>query len=120
MEYRNEHEQWEAEAYEMGVSAAKAAATWCVDGNTKHEAIVALVKMMDDGDPAVDDYLPARPGLSGEWADDPTPVSLARDIMGDDYRTDDPMVDALADAYERGVSETFYEACEAEYRRAVA
>ena len=37
---------------------------------------------MDDGDPMADDRLPAYPTLSGEWADDPTPLSLALTIHG--------------------------------------
>jgi hypothetical protein len=72
---------------------------------------------MSDGDPALDDYLPARPNLSGEWADGLTPLALAREITGDD----DPaaeLIDRLAEAYDDAVAETFEQACEAELRAA--
>lgn len=120
MEYRNEHDQYEAEAYEMGVEAGRAAASWAVDGNSNQHHIRQMLVMFEEGDPALHDYLPTYPDLSGEWADAPTPQSLAQDIMGPDYRTDDPMVEALADAWERGVAEVYLDACESEYRKAVA
>jgi hypothetical protein len=109
---RTPHEQ---EAYERGVKASKAAASWVIDGNTKPWAITSLLKMMDEGDPAVDDYLPAAPNLSGEYAGDPTPISLACDIVPRAESEDelDPyLVDALADAFEEGVSDTFMSECE--------
>jgi hypothetical protein len=76
---RSAHEQ---QAYELGAEHAHNAASWVIDGNTQQEAIVRLVKMMDDGDPELFDWLPREPNLSGELADDPTPTSLYAEIVG--------------------------------------
>jgi hypothetical protein len=71
------------------------------------------------------------PNLSGEFADDPTPQSVAADVLGgalapwEEHGHNAPDIidaetlDAIAEAWERGVSETFQEACEAELRRAL-
>lgn len=118
----------EAEAYKLGVAAAEAAASWAVDGNTSTEHIARVLEMLDAGDPEAYDYLPATPNLSGEWADAPTPQSLAADILGADWETHGynapdyiaaDLVDAIADAWEAGVDDTFEAACEAELRRAI-
>lgn len=109
---------WESEARERGCSDARAAASWIVDGNTDVEAARRLIRMIEDGDPAADDYMPRRPDLSGEFADDLTPDSLAEEITGaDDIEAE--LVDQLASAYEQGVSDTFGDACETELRRFV-
>lgn len=125
---RTEHEQ---EAYVRGVEAAKAAASWVTDGNTDPENYVRLLKMMDDGDPAADDYLPASPNLSGEWADDLTPKSLYEEITGLDHAEEEAnaflgyetlvgsVIDALANAFEEGVSDTFTCECERLMREAI-
>jgi hypothetical protein len=100
-----------AEARSMGIDAATNAASWVVDGNTPDEHIRRVLQLMEDGDPRVDEYLPSYPDLSGAFADDYTPLTLARDILD----TDDPSpedIDTLADAWEDGVSETFYATCE--------
>jgi hypothetical protein len=116
------------DAYTRGVEAANAAASWIIDGNTKPEAIAYVVALLDTGDPRVDDYLPRRPDLSGEYADDPTPQSLAADILGADWETHGynapdflpaEQVDAIADAYEEGVDETFVPECERLLRAAL-
>jgi hypothetical protein len=108
---------WEAEAREIGREAGKAAGSWAADGNTDPEGARRLVAMLDDGDPAAYDRLPDAPNLSGEWADDPTPLSLARDITGEDY-PDPELMDRLAEAFDEGVGETFEQACERELRTA--
>ena len=111
-------EEWTREASEAGADAAKSAATWTVDGNVGEAYAPTMLKMLSDGDPQVYDYLPRRPDLSGEYADDVTPLSLAREITS--LEDPDPdLIDALADAYEAGVSETFEAACEAELRKAL-
>ena len=102
----------EQAAYDMGADAAKAAASWIVDGNTDAAAIRRTLAMMEDGDLAVWDYLPAYPNLSGEMADDPTPRSLAAALGLEDCGGDE--LDALCDAYEAGVADTFETACERE------
>jgi hypothetical protein len=117
---RTQHEQ---QAYDLGVEAAKAAASWVLDGNASDEHYRALLKMIDDGDPRVDDSLPRCPDLSGEWADDRTPLSLACEIVSREESGDeiDPhLVDALADAFEEGVSDTFMDECERLLREALS
>lgn len=43
------------------------------------------------------------PNLSGEWADDPVPISVARDVTG--LRDPEPwLVELLADAWEQGAA----------------
>ena len=135
-------------AYRMGRDAGETAGSWACDGNTDPAAIRRVLRMLDNGDPFADYYLPQYPDLSGQWADSPTPDSLAREIMADvlleDYPcpvcggagcyigsgigagyvacdcTDDApspdVVDAIARAWEEGVSDTFRDACERELR----
>jgi hypothetical protein len=123
-DYSTDHER---EAYRLGVAAAEAAASWAADGNTSDEHRRTVLAMLNDGDPMANDYLPARPNLSGEWADDPTPRSIAADVGYatpdrdadepiDAILADDETVQAIADAYEAGVSDTFQDACERELR----
>jgi hypothetical protein len=113
-------DQYEQEAYELGVEHARNAASWVIDGNTSHEAISRVVALLDEGDD-LDDYLPRRPNLSGEYADELTPGELAAEIT--DLDSDDPhfdeLADILADAYERGVGETFEAECERILRAAL-
>lgn len=105
-----------ARAYEQGKIAAENAASWLeiVDDDHAHE----LVKLIENGDPRLDEQLPMQPTLSGEWAGDPTPKSLAADIIGGDtWLRVDPnelsaTIDALAQEWERGVSEHFQPTCE--------
>jgi hypothetical protein len=117
--YSTDHER---EAYRLGVAAAEAAASWAADGNTPDEHRRRVLAMLADGDPMADDYLPAMPNLSGERADALTPHSLAGEILGDEsdeqgeLREDPSVVDAIADAWEAGVSDTFRPACERELR----
>jgi hypothetical protein len=122
MSTRTEQEQ---QAYELGVEHAKSAASWVIDGNTDREWIVETLRFLEDGDPRIEDRLPREPNLSGEYADDPTPTSLYRDVTGRDpveslaFETEHGQ-DALADAYEQGVSDTFFVECERILREAIA
>jgi hypothetical protein len=112
-DYSTDHER---EAYALGVSAALAAASWTVDGNTPPDHIARVLAMLEDGDPAAYDYLPTEPNLSGEWADAPTPDSLYSEIVGDERTAEEggqyDLRDAIADAWEAGVSDTFAPECE--------
>jgi len=101
-------------AREAGREAAHNAASWI--GPVESNSARALLSMLSNGDPAVWDYLPAAPNLSGEWADDPTPLSLARSITGVSEPGGDA-IDALADAFELAVADTFERACERELLR---
>lgn len=113
-------DELEAEARELGRDAASAAASWAVDGNTSPDAIRRTLDLLEDGDPAAWDRLPREPDLSGEWADDPTPASLVRELGEDPDRLDPETVSAVADAYALGVEERFLDACETELRRWIA
>lgn len=122
-----EVEKWTAEAYELGADAARTAASWVTDGNLSAKHYAQLIAMMDDGDPALEDYLPTQPNLSGEWADAPTPGSLFELVTGLDasaeFNTNDQLFDiqdALCDAWEAGVADTFGPECERFVRAAVA
>jgi hypothetical protein len=71
--------------------------------------------MLREGDPEVWAYLPNQPDLSGEWAGDLTPNGLFEVITGADplvAANVGDLVETLADAYERGVSDAFGPACE--------
>lgn len=108
-----------AEAFSRGCDAARAAATWIADGNSDKAAVRATLQGLRDGDPEVSDRIwQAAPNLSGEWADSPTPTSLTREIVGYDVEIYDAdfgdIAEAISDEFERGVSETFEAACEAE------
>lgn len=107
-----------SEAKALGVKHAKNAASWCVDGNFDINERERVLMLMRDGDSEAYEYLPREPNLRGEFADDPIPLSIFRDIVGrsPDYDVEDDfnLMEYLADAYEEGVSETFSLACEKE------
>lgn len=115
-------------ATQLGRDAGLAAASWVVDGNTDQAHIARMVAWLDDGDPRADDYLPARPNLSGEWADAPTPKSIFEEVTGWDAHAEaswnadayHDYVSALCDAFEAGVDETFEVECERILRAALA
>ncbi len=106
------------EARLQGREAAERAGSWAADGNTDAGAARRVIELSEAGDD-IDDYLPRRPDLSGEWADAPTPLSLARELTGEE----DPepeLMDAIAEAWDEGVSERFEAACLEEIARAAA
>ena len=80
-------------AIAAGKSAGKAMASWVFDGNTDLADYARILKYIQDGDLAVLDNL-TTPNLFGEWADDPTPQTLADDLG---IETDD---NRLYDLYE--------------------
>lgn len=113
----------EREAFELGVSHAKSAASWVLDGNHTEDHYRWILDRMDSGED-MDTHLPAMPDLSGQWADDMTPDRLYGEIIGYDAHlaTVDPngsVTRGLCDAYERGVSETFLPECERLVRSAL-
>lgn len=110
-------------ARDLGREAARSAAAWVADGNTDPGHVRFMLKGMEDGDPRVWDALPPMPDLSGQYADDPTPISVAREVLGlglDAPEIDGEVIDAIADAWEEGVDEVFEAACEAELRARLA
>jgi hypothetical protein len=110
----NQRSTSEQDAHDLGAMHARNAASWVVDGNSDVRMARKLLQMMREGDPAADDYFPARPNLSGEWADSLTPRALCEAIG---VETDDgDEISALCDAYEAGVDESFEDAIEQELR----
>ena len=72
---------YRARAAELGEAAGKAAASWVFDGNTSPETYRAFLAGYEEGDPMVmDAYQPASGWLSGEFAESPTPDTLASDL----------------------------------------
>lgn len=106
---------WSEQATTLGREAGIAAASWTLDGNHPTEHYERLARMMDDGDPALDDCLPARPNLSGEWADAMTPRGLFETVTGLDahaeaswnYDAYQSVLDALCEAWEAAAGEAF-------------
>jgi hypothetical protein len=127
----NQRELWTAEARELGQQAARDAASWVVDGNTSSGHVARMIRWFDDGDSQADDHLPTMPSLSGEWADDATAIKLYEQITGLDHSEREEaaglgyetlvgsVVDALANAWEEAVSETFAPECERILRAAL-
>jgi len=104
-------EDFITDARECGREAALAAASWILDGNAPDGHYARLLATLNAGDPVVYDFLPVPPALSGEWAGDPTPLNLAREITGEDNPADG-LIDALADAWEYGRDDAFIDECE--------
>jgi len=114
---------WQIRAKALGEDAGRAAGSWAADGNTDKESAAKVLWMMRGGDPAAVDYLPRHPDLSGEDADGPTPRSVLEDVADESWTdiellAEDEQIgewmDAVSDAWEEGVSETFELSCERE------
>lgn len=91
------------DAFAQGVEIGAAAATWVELDEVTAESLLT------DVDPEVMDRIGFGPTLSGEWADDPTPGSLAASVG---VRADSRVLDALCDAWELGASTAFLAAVE--------
>jgi hypothetical protein len=131
MTTETQHLAWIDTATHMGREAGVNAASWVVDGNTSAEHIARMVRWLDDGDSRAYDYLPQCPNLSGEWADDLSPISLYETVTGLSHGEEEEaaglgyetlvgsVVDAIANAWEEGVAETFQTECERILRAAL-
>ena len=91
-------------AIAAGTSAGEAMANWVFDGNTDLADYARILKGIQDGDPEVLDQL-ITPNLSGEWADDPTPQTLANDLG---IETDDDRLDGLCTLWEDAAHQAFW------------
>lgn len=86
-----------------------AAGSWVIDGNTSDETCAAILRMIDDGDPALE-----LPELRlGEWADDPNFGDIL-DAAGVQGTTDGDYEDDLFYVY----SDAWYEGMHYEVERA--
>jgi hypothetical protein len=91
-----------------GITAGKDAASWVFDGNTTDYTYRAVLKGLDDGDPAILDSL-NPPNLSGEWADSETPYTLAERYGIDETRDPDgSLLDDVCTAWEEAANDAFY------------
>lgn len=95
----------------LGREEGENAGAWAADGNTSHEHIRRVLAMIEDGDPEAYDYLPRRPSLSGEWADEITCRDLVGLVTGSNETVPDWLDEEIAQAWEDGVDETFEDAC---------
>ena len=95
-----------AQAKRDGRAAGLNAAAWCIDGNTSDATCKAIADGLDSGDPAILDRFNV-PNLSGEWADSPTPHSLASEYGIDAERRADAL-DEVCSAWENAASDAFW------------
>lgn len=97
MERDWQREAWTARAAYLGADAG--ASVTPILSYQDAEQILADGRTIDE--------IVRRPDLSGEYADDLTPESLALDIAGDAAIGDDDLAQELAEAFENGVDVTF-------------
>lgn len=90
----------ESEARRAGKAAGKAAASWFDPGDERQAR--RLLTMLEDGDPRLDEHLPRRPDLSGEWAGESMNETL--DVEDDDDPDD---VDEIASVWQEAADEAF-------------
>lgn len=90
------------EARKLGAEIGAAAATWQDDFSGWSDD--DLETLCEDVDPVILDRF-TLPNLSGEWADDPTPGTLA-DYIG--IRRDSRIIDDACSAWEEGCSDAFW------------
>jgi len=113
--------EWLAQAKARGRQAGLAAASWAIDGNRDEQWYRKALALLDAGDPLVDEWMPALPDLSGEWADELTMSELAAEVVepahADDVGCD--LVNDLATAWEAGRDEVFHTEVERLWRHAV-
>ena len=97
-----------------GKSAGIGAAGWALDfgrmtQRQERETAERVLRGIEEGDPAVLDSFRV-PNLSGEFADDPTPRSLAEDYgLSDDDPRAEWLVDEICTAWEDAASESFWQ-----------
>ena len=87
-------------AMSYGRDAGHAAATWAEISEANAARMAELIDNCE-----ADEYLPAMPDLSGEWADGETPATLA-DALG--IAVDDERIDSYCDAWERGADSGYW------------
>jgi len=95
-----------AEAVSLGRDAGRAAACWMFDGNTPEDAYRAVLRGIDDGDPAILDAHPA-PGLSADGGY--SQADLADDLGLD---SEDQLPPGAVPAYLDAADQTFWDETE--------
>ena len=104
----------EDKARDIASDHGRSAAGWAFDGNTTCETYAAIVRQIDDGDPALYDSY-REPSLSGEFADEYSERDLA-----DDLDLDPADLGDLANAFNDAASEAFWDEIERVAREHVA
>lgn len=96
-------------ARQMGRERGKAAASWVFDGNTPMETYETFVRLYDNGDPAIEQFDTMTGWLSGEYADEPRPATLAADL-GLPTETDEDMarLDEVCAVYEEAADAAYW------------
>lgn len=69
-----------AQVTELGREHGRNVGSWVIDGDTSEETCREILQAIEDGDPGFEAPAP----LSGEWADWPTPQTLADDLELDE------------------------------------
>lgn len=93
-------------AYELGRDHGAAVGSWVIDGNTTSDTASRILKGYEDGDSQIMDMEPSP--LSGEWADSPTPQTLADELeLAEEYRGSE--LDQLCTDYELGFSQGYWD-----------
>jgi len=91
-----------------GRTAGHNAASWVFDGNTTEETYRRILKGIEEGDPAVYTALNV-PNLSGEWAGDDTPQTLAEAYeLTESNDPDGERLQEAAEAWENAASDAFW------------
>lgn len=97
---------------DAGLADGRNAGSWVIDGNTSDETCARILRMMDDGDPALD-----LPELQlGQWADDPSfsdildAAGVAVTVDGD---VEDDLFCVYSDAWYEGLHNEVERACRA-------
>jgi len=117
MDYEPDESNWTdsdliAEALTLGADAALSMASWLEMSEADATSI------LDDIDPEVLDRY-RGPDLSGEWADGPTPLSVAREITGQND-VDGTTIDTIADAWLSAADEIWEDVLQAEALRTLS
>jgi hypothetical protein len=95
-----------------GREVGQARASWAWDGNTADDFFPRVLAGITDGDPEVLDAFNV-PNLSGEWAGDPTPSTLADDYGIDERRDPDgSLLDEVCQAWEEAAANAFWDTLE--------
>ncbi len=100
-----------------GRTAGENAASWVFDGNTARETYERVLRGIENGDPEILDAF-RTPSLSGEYADDPTPRTLAEAYDIDERcDPDGTLLDEACTEWEGAASQAFWFTLERECRR---
>ena len=104
-------------AQQHGTTAGEAAASWFEAPDDLFDC-VDLLREYTEGDPEWHDHLP-RVSLSGEWADDPDPDSVASDAASDADVDLDELDDELRSEWVDALSDAWLQAAESAVERTV-